>query len=178
MKHIPKKNLFNITKHGFISGIYFNSIFNNIHSLIDTYQYVKVLDFGCGYGYFKKKLLNNKKIKVINFDIVKELTEIDDWKKEKFDYFIATHVFMYFKKIKLNKLLLDLKKRKNIRVILAISKQGWLNKLGAFILNYPEAHTNFNLTPNEEIQAFTKHMKILKRKNVLFLSDVYLLEFR
>ena len=174
----PKKNLFNITKHGFISGIYFNSIFNNIHNLIDAYHKVRVLDFGCGYGYFKKKFLNNKKIKVINFDIVKELTEIENWKKEKFDYFIATQVFVYFKKKKLNKLLLDLKKKQNIRVILTISKQGWLNKLGAFILNEPEAHTNFNLTPDEEIQAFTKHMKILKRKNVFFLSDVYLLEFR
>jgi len=45
-------------------------------------------------------------------------------------------------------------------------------------LNKPEAHTNFNLTPSEEIQAFTKHMKILKRKSVFFLADVYLLEFR
>lgn len=71
-----------------------------------------MLDFGCGYGYFKKKLLNNKKIKVINFDIVKELTEIENWKKEKFDYFIATQVFVCFKKKKLNKLLLDLKKNK------------------------------------------------------------------
>lgn len=137
-----------------------------------------MLDFGCGYGYFKKKLLNNKKIKVINFDIVKELTEIDNWKKEKFDYFIATQVFVYFKKKKLNKLLLDLKKKQNIRVIITINKQGFLNKLGAFILNEPEAHTNFNLTPSEEIQAFTKHMKILKRKSAFFLADVYLLEFR
>ena len=92
--------------------------------------------------------------------------------------FIATQVFLYFKKKKLNELLLDLKKNKNIRVIITISKQGWLNKLGAFILNEPEAHTNFILTPSEEIQAFTKHMKILKRKNIFFLADVYLLEFR
>ena len=71
-----------------------------------------MLDFGCGYGYFKKKLLNNKKIKVINFDIVKELIEIDNWKKKKFDYFIYKTVFLNFKKKKLNKLLLDLKKNK------------------------------------------------------------------
>ena len=177
-KNSKKKNLFNITKHGLISGLYFNSIFSTIHSLIDTSHKVRVLDFGCGYRYFKKKLLNNKKIKVINFDIVKELTEIDNWKKEKFDYFIATQVFVYFKKKKLNKLLLDLKKKQNIRVIITINKQGFLNKLGAFILNEPEAHTNFNLTPSEEIQAFTKHMKILKRKSAFFLADVYLLEFR
>ena len=95
-KFKERKNLFNITKHGFISGIYFNSIFNNIHSLIDTYNKVRVLDFGCGYGYFKKKLLNNKKITVINFDIVKELTPIDDWRKEKFAYFYRYTSFFIF----------------------------------------------------------------------------------
>lgn len=136
-----------------------------------------MLDFGCGYRYFKKKLLNNKKIKVINFDIVKELTEIDNWKKKNL-IILLLHKFLYILKKKLNKLLLDLKKKQNIRVIITISKQGFLNKLGAFILNEPEAHTNLNLTPSEEIQAFTKHMKILKRKSVFFLADVYLLEFR
>ena len=64
-----------------------------------------------------------------------------------------------------------------VKVILTITKQGWLNKLGAFILNETEAHTNFNLSPAEEIFIFSKYMRIVKRKNILLLSDVYLLEF-
>ena len=46
-----KKNQFNITKHGVISGLYFNTIFNNIIELIEKDKKVKILDFGCGYGY-------------------------------------------------------------------------------------------------------------------------------
>jgi len=117
-------------------------------------------------------------MKVINFDIVKELTEVDDWKKVNFDYFISTQVFVYFKKKKLVKLLMYLKKNyPRVKVILTITKQGWLNKLGAFILNEPEAHTNFNLSANEEIFIFSKYMKVIQKKNILFLSNVYLLEF-
>ncbi len=178
-KNKIQKNLFNITKHGLISGIYFNNILNNICNLIKNNKKIKVLDFGCGHGYLKKKLQKNKKITVINFDIVKELSEIDDWRKVKFDYFVANQVFVYFKKKDLNKILKDLKKKNTkVKVILTISKHGWLNKLGAFILNETEAHTNFNLTPSQELGAFTKYMKIIKKKNIFFLADIYLLEFR
>ena len=178
---ISRKNLFNITKHGLISGLYFNIIFNNVIKLIDEEKKVKVLDFGCGYGYLKNKIKKNKenkKIEVINFDVIKELTEIDDWKKANFDYFISTQVFVYFKKKNLNELIMYLKKNyPRVKVILTITKQGWLNKLGAFILNEPEAHTNINLSPAEEIFIFSKYMRIIKKKNILLLSDVYLLEF-
>ena len=63
------------------------------------------------------------------------------------------------------------------KVIVAITKQGWLNKIGAFILNEPNAHTNFNLTPEEEINILCKYMKIIKKKNIFCLTDIYLLEF-
>tara|TARA_B110000285_G_C14924166_1_gene514119 strand:- start:86 stop:631 length:546 start_codon:yes stop_codon:yes gene_type:complete len=178
LKIKKKKNQFNITNHGMISSLYFNTIFNNIIALIEREKKVKILDFGCGYGYLKKKLRRDKRIKVINFDIVKELTEIDDWKKVNFDYLISTHVFGYFKKKKLVELLIYLKKnRPKIKIILTITKQGWLNKLGAFILNEPDAHTNYNLSANEEINIFSKYMKIIQKKNIFFLSNVYLLKF-
>ena len=51
------------------------------------------------------------------------------------------------------------------------------NKLGAFILNEPEAHTNFNLTPKQELEILTKYMKIIKKINIFFLTDVYVLNF-
>ena len=52
-----KKNFSNITKHGKISGIYFNNILKNIISLINTKKIVRILDFGSGNGYLKKKLI-------------------------------------------------------------------------------------------------------------------------
>ena len=54
LKNDKKKFQYNITKHGLITGFYFNYIIKNIYSLIDINKTVKVLDFGCGFGYLKK----------------------------------------------------------------------------------------------------------------------------
>ena len=60
---------FNITKHD-ISSIYFNNIFENIIKCVELKKNItKILDFGCGNGYLKKRLGNNKKIKVIGYDM-------------------------------------------------------------------------------------------------------------
>ena len=174
-----KKNFSNITKHGILSGIYFNNILKNIICLINIKNNVKILDFGSGYGYLKKKLINNRKFKVINFDIVEELSDVSDWKKVKFDYLVSTHVFMYFKKKDLEDLLLSLKKHnKKLKMIVTISKQGFLNNIGKFILNEKDAHKGTSLKPKNELDLLKKKMKIIKKVNIFFLSDIYLLEFK
>ena len=175
-----KKLPFNITEQRYISSIYFNNILDNMIKIISKNEKknIKILDFGCGQGYLKKRLKKNKQLKVIGFDVVKELSDVVNWKMVKFDYFLACHVFVYLKKKKFENIIKYIKKyRPKSKVIVAITKQGWLNKLGAFILNEPEAHTNFNLTANEEIDLLCKHMKIIKKVNIFFLTDVYLLEF-
>ena len=82
------------------------------------------------------------------------------------------------KKKKIDDIIKYIKKnRPKTKVIVAITKQGWLNKLGAYILNEPDAHTNFNLSPIDEINILSKHMKIIKKKNIFFLTDIYMFEF-
>lgn len=175
-----KKLPFNITKHENVSSIYFNNIFDNIIKCVELNKKnrIKILDFGCGNGYLKKRLGKNKKIKVIGYDIVRELSDVQNWKLVNFDYFVSCQVFTYFKRKKLENIIKYLKKnRLKSKVIVAITRQGWLNKLGAFILNEPEAHTNFNLTPKQELEILTKYMKIIKKINIFFLTDIYVLEF-
>ena len=155
MKYSKKNNklTFNITKHGNISSIYFNNIFDNIIKCVELKKknITKILDFGCGNGYLKKRLGNNKKIKVIGYDIVRELSDVQNWKSVNFDYFVSCQVFTYFKKKKFENIIKYLRKNRfKSKVIVAITRQGWLNKLGAFILNEPEAHTNFNLSPKQD----------------------------
>jgi len=174
-----KKRFSNITKHGIFSGIYFNNILKNIICLIKVRNKVKILDFGSGYGYLKKKLIKNPKFKVINFDIIKELSDVSDWKRVKFDYLVSTHVFMYLKKKELEDLLLSLKKHnKKLKLIVTISKQGLLNNIGKFILNEKNAHKGTFLQPISEINLLKKKMKIIKKVDIFFLSDIYLLEFK
>ena len=175
-----KKLPFNITEHGNISSIYFNDIFDNIIKYIKQSKKnrVKILDFGCSNGYLKKRLGKNKKIKVIGYDVVKELSDVHNWKSVNFDYFVSCHVFTYLKRKKIENIIKYLKKnRLKSKVIVAITRQGWLNKLGAFILNEPEAHTNFNLTPKQELKILTKYMRIIKKINIFFLTDIYVLKF-
>ena len=86
--------------------------------------------------------------------------------------------FRLFKKKKIDDIIKYIKKnRPKTKVIVAITKQGWLNKLGAYILNEPDIHTNFNLSPIDEINILSKHMKIIKKKNIFFLTDIYMFEF-
>ena len=173
-----KKKLYNVTKHGLISGLYFNDIIKNIINLIPIDKHIRVLDFGCGFGYLKKKIKKNSNIKIINYDIINELTEVKDWRKVRFDYLVSTHVFMYLKKKELEKLLINLRKHnQNLKLIVTISKQGLLNNLGKFILNETEAHKGTLLKTNSELKLLKKKIKIIKKRNIFFLSDIYLLEF-
>ena len=139
-----KKLPFNITEQRYISSIYFNNILDNMIKIISKNEKknIKILDFGCGQGYLKKRLKKNKQLKVIGFDVVKELSDVVNWKMVKFDYFLACHVFVYLKKKKIENII-----------------------------------TNFSLTADEEINLLCKHMKIIKKVNIFFLTDVYLLEF-
>ena len=88
----------NTTQYGRIGGIYFRAILKKIikiGNLNDSSK--KVLDFGAGTGELKK-ILRNKNKNVINYDIVPELTETNDWTKEKFNVFVANQVFYIFLK--------------------------------------------------------------------------------
>ena len=108
----------------------------------------------------------------------RKFQHVKNWKIIKFDYFVSCHVFTYLKKKKIEDIIKYIKKnRPKTKVIVAITKQGWLNKLGAYILNEPDAHTNFNLSPIEELNILSKHMKIIKKKNIFFLTDIYMFEF-
>ena len=144
MKLIQKKdNLpFNITKHGYVSSIYFNRILDYIVKVIskNKKKIIKVLDYGCGNSYLKERAKKNKKIKIIGYDIVKELTDVLNWKTVKFDIFVSCHVFTYLKKKEVEDIIKFLKKKyPDTLVIVAITRQGWLNKFGTYILNEPDA---------------------------------------
>ncbi len=174
MKKLP----YNITKHKFISGIYFNLILKKIINIILLNKYKKILDFGCGFGYLKKLLKKFKNIVVINYDIIPKLSQVKSYRNLQFDCLVANQVFYLFKKKKLHDLLYYLKKKlPNLRLIVVISRQSFLNNIGKFILNEKNAYKGTKLNPSLEFKIICKHCLILKKINVLFLSDIYLLMF-
>ena len=104
---------FNTTSYSGISGIYFKHLLNEIVKIGNfNGKNFKILDFGCGIGIFKKLIKKiNPDIKVINYDVKKEYSDIENWQDESFDVVVANEVFYYLKPEELDKLLLEFKKK-------------------------------------------------------------------
>lgn len=181
MKEFMGTEYFATTEYSGISGIYFNKIIDTIIKIGDLDKSKQtILDYGAGHGIIKSKLFSvNPSAKVINYDIKKELTEVDDWRSTTFNTLIANEVFVYLEKHMLKELLIELKSiNKSLEIIVGISKQSVLNNIGKYILFQPKAHDNTKLIPKEEISTLLEFTYIDKHVSVWGLSDVYKLRFK
>ena len=79
------------TRYDDLTKFYFNYILDSIVKIgnLDN-KNLRILDYGCGIGQLSKRIPNSN---VTGYDIVKELTDIEDWKNGVFDYFVANQVF-------------------------------------------------------------------------------------
>lgn len=166
------------TEYGYISGIYFRKILKTIISVGQLEKTNKIiLDFGCGYGELKK-LLNNTE-KIINFDIKPKFSEILSWEDVDFDILVANQVFYTFKEEELETLLLKLRNHNpNLTIIVGISNQGILNKIGAKLLLNFKAHLGTILDINKEIQVFNKYCVLMKTSSVFGLTSIFIYKFK
>jgi hypothetical protein len=175
MAHLYK----NTTNYqGFLKRYYFEGLIKAIIRLGELENInKKILDFGCGVGKLKY-LLKNKNPNVINYDVVQELSDVKNWDEKYFDILVANEVFYTFDQVSLEKLLLELKNfNRDMTLVVGISKQSLLNKIGALLLNDSKAHYGTKLKPLEEINTLKKYTNVILKKNYLFLVDIYLLKF-
>ena len=157
-----KKN--HVTKGNFISNIYFNFIYFLIANLVN-YQNKIVLDFGGGLGFLKKKLIK-KGAKVIIYDKVKELTEVDDYRSVKFDIIIFCQVLMYINEEDVKKIFNEIMLiEKKILIITCFSQQTIINKIFAFLLGHSQPHNDTVLFPKKENEIFNEFFSKVKEIN-------------
>ena len=105
---------YQVTEYKGISGIYFKKLLKEVIKIgnLNSGKY-KILDFGAGHGILKKMLKKeNSEIKVINYDVIDDLTDIKDWRSEEFDTVVANEVFCTFTPDKLNNLIKEFQKKK------------------------------------------------------------------
>ena len=160
-----------------LKGIYFYKILNTIIKIGNLKnRSVKILDFGCGIGKLKTLLQE----KVIGYDILPDLSEIDDWKKIKFNVIVANAVFYLFSSEELRKFLKELYKHNpEVEMIFVTRKEHpILNNILKYIFGESDAHSGTKLFPREELNIIKEKMRIIKKLDVFFMANVYLMKFK
>lgn len=159
-----------------IKGIYFRRILKKIiviGNLKDNKK--KILDFGCGTGQLKKTIGN----RVINYDSVKYLSEIDDWRDADFNTVVSNEVFHYMKRQDLVKFLDELhNKNKKVTLIVGLSKMGLLNKMAIFLSGKKDAHEGILLSNKEVMDILRKRFNILRKVSIFHMCDIYVMRFK
>ncbi len=135
-----------------------------------------ILDFGCGSGELKRMLAGRK---VISYDVIADLSEIEDWRDANFDVLVANQVFYTFSEEALDALLLELRcKNPTLELVVGTSQQGFLNNVGKYLLGRPNAHSSTKIGPQKEIEILERYCMVKRQKNVLNLANVYCLNFK
>ncbi len=158
-----------------LKGIYFNTILNTIIAMGNlSSRNVQILDFGCGRGYLKKKLPG----KVIGYDIIPAYSDISDWKTVACDVVVVNEVFYLFSEPELKAFLAALRqKNPDVELIVGMSRQGVINKILATITRVPH-DAGTKLKPKDERRILLENMRVLSKRTVFFLCDIYHLKFK
>tara|TARA_B100001173_G_C16008493_1_gene556666 strand:- start:811 stop:1341 length:531 start_codon:yes stop_codon:yes gene_type:complete len=162
----------------FFQRVYFSSIINNIISFGQLNNTNKtILDFGCGQKILSKKLNG---VSVLNYDIKPEYSDYKTFKNLKFDIVIFNHVLMYFYPDEIEKLMDELKSiSPKCKIIVGLGKQNLVSKIGKFITGNINAHNDTRSSYNTQIEILSRKTKINKiKKNIFFMTDIYLGEFQ
>ena len=161
----------------FPGNIYFFAIAKKIIEMGDLKNTnKKILDFGCGEKIFTK-LLNRDDI--VNYDIKSKYTEVENYEKHFFNVVIFNHVLMYLTKKEINEELKKIKKiNKNSQLILSMGKQNFLSKIAMFLQFRFDAHNDTISAYNDQLEIFFEHCEFVKKKNIFFMTDIFLFKFK
>ena len=164
------------TEYKGITRIYFYRILSTLIKLGNLKNTNKtILDFGCGYGMLKKLLPNSN---VLGYDIVEKWSDVKNWEEVPFDIFVSNQTFCHLNENEVEKILKKIiSLNPEAKIIVSMSRKSFINKLGMQIFNYKNAYSAYKIDPSQELLILKKYCKIIKRKSVFFLSDVYLCEF-
>ncbi len=161
----------------FFQKVYFISIIKNIIKIANLEDTKKIiLDFGCGQKVLSKTLKN---VKVLNYDIKEEFSDLKSYKNLEFDMVVFNHVLMYMKPREISDLLDELKEMNpNSELIVGLGKQNIVSKIGKFLTGNYKAHENTMSTYEEQISILQKKTTFLKKEsNIFFMTDIYYTKF-
>ena len=151
-----------------IKKLYFYNILRTLTEVGELPK-LRVLDFGCGPQELKQFV---GKENYTGYDIDRRFSDIDDPSKARYDIMVANEVFYEMPEQEIRKTLEALKPKK---LLVGISRQGFLNKIGSMLLA-PKALEKTVTSPKKELEIIKEYYRVIKRKSVWGLADVYLLK--
>jgi len=150
-----------------IKGFYFRKLLRTLIEVGDL-DHRRVLDFGCGTQELKKLLTHSN---YIGYDINPQLSDVQILDGVAFDIMVANEVFYEMPERDIEAVLEQIRPH---LLLVGISRQGILNKIGAALL-YPTAHDKTLHAPAQELEILQRRYRIVAQKDVWWLADVYLL---
>ena len=157
---------------------YFLSIAKNIVEIANLENSEKtILDFGCGNKIFSK-ILTKKKI--LNYDVKPEFSEVSNFENLKFDIVIFNHVLMYMTPSEIEEILNKIQKiNPECELILGLSRQNFLSKIGMFLTFNFDAHKKTKSSYKEQLEKFKKKKILIKNKLKIFgITDIFYSKFK
>jgi len=168
-----------VTNYSGISRIYFNRIILKTFEIIKKHSPKTVLDFGCGKKKLSFLLKKETNITCLNYDIKKELSEIDSYKDYQFDFFVANHVLAFLNEDELVKLLTELKvKNKDLLFIFGIGTQSILAKMLAFLTLNFKSHAKTKLSFNQQLKVIKEFCEIRNVQDIFFITKILYCKFK
>lgn len=164
-----KKIPYSITNSKFLTKIYFEWVYKKVLDIGNLNRDIIAVDYGCGFGHLKKLNIKlNNKSKIINYDIVKELSEISNIFDVKFDLIIFCQSCYLMSEEEIHSLLNKIKKfNPATELIFVISKQNILNKTLSFITFNFKFYKNVKTLPKTEMKIIENYCYIEKKQNLL-----------
>ena len=146
--------------------IYFNRILETIIKFGELKKEPGlILDFGCGRGYLKRKLKNN----VVGYDIISELSDIQNYHDLKPAQIILNNVLEHLYPEEIKNLLTEFQKMNPRAVLLVcLPTENWVSKIMMRLANFKNAHDD-HVSSHREINKIIEEKYYLARRRYLFL---------
>ena len=148
--------------------IYFNRIIETLIKFGDLREEPGIiLDFGCGFGYLKKKLKNNN---IIGYDIIPELSDLADYHNSRPVKIVLNNVLEHLYSEEIKNLLIEFKKMNPQAVLLVcLPTENWISKIMMRLANDKNAHDD-HISGYKEINKIIEEKYYPARRRYLFLG--------
>jgi len=169
-----------VTEYKFSQKFYFERIIKRIcfHICNNDFNQPKVIDYGCGLSTLE--LFLNKydpSISIKGYDIDPNLSKLSSPFLESYDIWVINHVLMYMNAIEIAALFERIKNtNKNASLIIGISRQNLISKLGAYLLS-PQAHDGTVSSFRIQKECIDQKLVVHSHERIFSMTDLLICKF-